>query len=800
MLRKFLFHMLFCGLVCPSLVGAADTSLLRIGKDDGLASSRLVLELSDLPAYRVQTSGQRVDLLLSGTTAAPQLSRLPEDDTLVKVLLVRRDNDLMVSFLLRRPPARALATALSGPARIAIDLFWEEGAVRPAIAFPVAGLPGQRRVGSSVTPQIRAKYPGRWEDFFREYRTPIRIPVALRYSLVPLPWYPYRAAGGELGAVLDRLAMGKDWTKTLAALQDLAARVSPGGEGETHVLALRAEALVHTGEMSRAAQLLGSLAARRLTPALRDRLGYLRAFALAASGQPEYARAALAELAEQMAAGSPLVPYSALLHGEIALDSGDPHGALELLAADHLQWPDGLRSSRDRRLADALAGSGQVASALPLYRPLLAHPADLAEYPFSLGQAAGALAEVGEDQNALTLYRLLARDSGLEVGARGLALVAEAQILVRLGEKQKATRMLRQRADFPNAEAGLRARMKLCDHDVLSGDEMQRRRASADYAEIARISPLRDLREEATFKQVLTLYLNQDLEACVPLLGSFLRDFVSGSLVLEGQALMREILPPVIRGLIARQDDLQAVVMVEQYRDLLVDGSVSGSFLIDVARATTRLGLFERACKVYLYLLDAAGGRPEEEGYYLPFLEVAFDRNEYALVRTYALRYLTRFPKGRDRARVFELQVRALHAQGQLEAAAALLKAPQRPESEALEVLATEIYWALGRYEDVAACLGGTSPGPVVAGPPQGLILKAEALCRLGRDGDALPIYGFLMGQEAFADQAAFRYGEISLNEGSESEGRNVLRRLAEEGNDPLWRKLAQETLVQSRW
>lgn len=793
-LRTPIYSLLVVLLLFPGLVSAAETKLLGISRG-GTVSTQLLLELSALPAYRLTTSGQRLDLLLSNTSAVGSLGRLPEDDVVVKVLLAQRGPDLMVSFLLRRPPTLAQAATLPGVGRITIDLSWDQvqNTARPAIAFSIPGLPFARANGATAGTGVRSAYAGRWEAFFREYRSPLKISVPLRHQLPALPEYPFRQAGGELGIALESLAQGGDWAKAMSGLQQLAPKVPAGGEGEAHFLALQAEALLRTGTGEQAKGVLKRLLAGPLPAPLQERVAYLQAFAQAATGRADLARSALAASTD-----SRLRPYALLLRAELALATGDARSALAALDGSDVSWPEALQSRRERRRADALAGSGDGAAALASYRQLLERPQELAACAFSLNQAAQVFAGAGDDRSALKLYAMLGADLSLDGGTRALAQVAEALLLIQLGEEQRAKTILWKQVDSPYVEAGGRSRLKLFDFDILAGGEMERRRASAAYGEVASSGAQRSLREEAALKQALALYLANDLPASIAAAGRFVRDFGGGVLAPEGQALLREMVPQQIASAIANKDDLQALVLVEQYRSLLVDDAMTGPLLLELGRATTRLGLFERACKLYLYLLDSAAGRPEEENYYLPFLETAFDRGELDLLRTYALRYLTRFPKGKDRARVFYLQVRAMQQSQDLEGAATLLKSPQRPKDEALELLATEIFWKLERYAEVASCFGGPSQQPV-AGPAAGLILKAEALCKLGREAEALPIFQQLMSQEEFADQAMFRYGELRLQQGNRREGFSTLRRLAAEGKSPLWRKLAEESLVQAK-
>ncbi len=44
--------------------------------------------------------------------------------------------------------------------------------------------------------------------------------------------------------------------------------------------------------------------------------------------------------------------------------------------------------------------------------------------------------------------------------------------------------------------------------------------------------------------------------------------------------------------------------MVEKNRELLINGNLAWPFLPDLAKAYARLGLWEKACKSYFFLID----------------------------------------------------------------------------------------------------------------------------------------------------------------------------------------------------
>ncbi len=795
-MRKFTFFIAIGYLLLSLPAGAAEVSLQRMAKEEGLGSARLLFELSSLPAYRLQRSGQRVDLFFSGTVVDPSLLLLPGDETVVKVLLARHEKDLMVSFLLRRPPVRMMATSLRNPDRIAVDLFWDEGGARTAIAFRVAGLPGRSGDGVVGAPRHSSPYEGRWESFFSEYRTPLQIPLVLRYSLSRLPAGWARRTGSELARNLEGLAAAGRWDEVQSTLAGIIAKEPPSSEEGRWSEALWGESLMRLGQLDKANVVFADVAKDGLGPQLRARVLYLQAFSQAAGGDVYAARKLLHDSATAVFQGSELWPHALLLQAELALALGEFDKALSYLQ-ENVGWPAELQTVRDLRLADALAGAGQLEPAVQLYRSLDFPGSPLFSHPVSLRQAAEVYSETGGFAQATLMYEQLAGAEDLSRDIRGLALLGAGLAADASGDPRRAHLLSQVWGDFLDAEAGIRARLKLTDKRVLAGGELERRRAAIDYSEVAQLAPLRELREEAAFKQALALYLGNEPMATVEVLGRFLREFSSGELAPEARVLMRIVLPPVIVKLVEQEQDLQALVLLEQYRELLLAGPMSWTFLLDVARASTRLGLLERAYKVYLYMLDVATGTAKEEEFYLPFLELAFDRDQYDLVGTYALRYLTRFPEGKDYNRIYYLNVRALQLAGRLDAAADLLRYSLRPKDEALESLAADIFWDLERYDEVARCFDDS--GPEKQNPPQGMLLKAEALSRIGRGQEALPMLEPLLAHELFGDQATFRYAKIHLNQGQRELGLKIMQGLATEGKGSLWRKLAQETLAESR-
>ncbi len=773
----------------------ADTAPLldRMTKEDSLTSSRIILEFSTLPEYRIEPSGQRIDLFFSDASAAPTLHLLAEDDKIIKILLARSPKELMVSLLLRQVPANLTLAATDTTATIELELFWERaGGSRPAVAFRISGLPSRQTRTSSSLPLRKSAYSGQWRKFFSEYQTPMLMDVPPPVSLPILPRFGFEQASAPYAAVLKALE-GGDPQGALNSLQEIsAASLSPTEHLNKQLLL--AEALLRSGSAEQGLAILEGLPQPQLSAALQQRAGYLHNLAQTLTNDPYGAMVWHAELEKLLANGPYRYPLQ-LLQAEIALLNGNAEQALKKLLWQNSAWPKHLRSIRQLRIADVQVETGQSREALAHYQKLMKGAGLPTDNLFSLQQAARAFFENRHWEQAHILYQrltILLQDP--DSSSQALFLSNLATYLN--GNQDKAMLQFRLlRENFPGTRGDQRAWLKMLDHGLATDEERHLLQGRRDYPVLVSLIKDRELREEVIFKLGLTLYLHGEPLRAIEVLGNFRRNFASSPLRSETEALMAEILQPEMEKLIARGEDLQAVILLEKYRELLIRGDGKWPFLPKLAKAFTRLGLFDRGCRVYLYLLDHARSADEAEIFYLPLTSLYFDRDEYALAEKYSEAYLKKYPKGADRTALFLLRLRALHKLARFEEAAELLQEKQYPRSSDIELMATQIYWELGDYNrviDFANRLG--SRGEAI--PPSGLLLEAEALRRLGHAQQALPLYEVLAEDGTFSDQATYRCGQILLAKGERARALKLFRDLVEKGENGLWRQLASDFIV----
>ncbi len=792
MLPIFLTCLLLHGTALHALAGPAPR-LQRMNKQDSLVSSHVVFSFSTLPEYRLEPSGQRIDLFFKKTETVPNLRPLAEDDKIVRVLLGETQSELMVSLLLRQVPANITATAHPANASLALELFWQEGdQSRPSIAFRISGMPTRQPGTGTTLPRLRSDYTGRWHEFFLDYRTPLYMQLALDFSLPTLP----RHGLEELPESWEPILQSLEAQQPAEALQGLRAHAPENLDAPWHAAGqmLHAEALLRKGDGPGGQALLDTLPEQDLSTALRQRAGYLNSLALVMNGDPFGALARRGNLEKLLGEDPYRVPFD-LLWVEVALSNGDGELALDQLQREPSRWPEGLQHFRLRRLADARVLAGQPEQALDHYRTLLTNGTLPDRDLFSSQLAARAFLETGHFESAQLLYQQLS-ERRMDTDARSEALYLRGLATYLGGNRQNALLQFRQLiVDLNGTRGALRAWLTTLDHFITTREERHLLQGLRDYPVILALTEDRHLREEVFFKEAITRYLRGEHLRAIDSLGQFRRIHASSTLRREAESLMVEILQPEIEALIGRGEDLQAVVLLERYRDLLIQGDGQWPFLPQLAKAFTRLGLFERGCRVYLFLLDNARCEEEAKTFYLPLACLYFDRDEFALSERYARYYLEKYPDGKDRQELFLLQLTSLQRLERLDDAADLLQQESAPHSTQIDLLGAQIHWQRGAYEQVVAYANRLgSRGEAI--PPAGLLLKAEALRRLGRGQQALPLYEVLLDDGTFRDQAAYRCGQLLLARGARSRALKLFQDIAEKGEDSLWRRLARDQMA----
>ncbi len=789
---------LFALLSVPASVQGAETTLFNMRKEESPSQTRILLHFSDRPNYQVKVSGQRVDLIIRGASLGTGLEALPEDGTVIKTLLIGRRDELVVSLLLRRSPVGVDARYQKSKGELALELFWDKGGggVRPAIIDQVGKVAQSRDKGISSRNRQASPYAGDWRRFFAEYETPFRFTFPAVYTLAESP-PPELPAAGPDSQISDFLAKGRmlaergEWKKVPNLLGGMLGDTLRGEERDFFLVIL-SESLARLGNLRQALDTLSPFLDNHPDSPYAVRARYLSAYLRASSGDPYGAQYDLAAALQKARADSGFLPALHLLQAEVLIAKEHYEKALSVLEGAELQ---GLLADQARLCrAIAFVGLGRHSEAIPLFEDMQVRYGAL-PLPLHVERFAHALYRSGRYAEAIDAYGSLAR---LIAGQpqESLAFYARALAQLRDGRADEAkTSMNRIQVAFGESEGGQRSLLKQIDLEVASGNEKALVWAIIDYGRLAGEFSHRGLREEAAFKQAASFHLNGDGLRCVEALKIFTRDFFSGRLRQEAEALLGQVLPGVITELIAAKEHLRALVFVEQNRDLLLNQRIGWDFLIRLADAFTDMELLDRAARIYFYLLDNNSERSREQGLYLPLVGLLFKHDRHELSVEYARRYAERFPGGKDAARLLLLEARSLLALGRAEEAAELLTADDRPAGEDLDLWGGRICERLERYPEVVRLLEKYRDEEV-ASSAEKLCLLAEGLYMDGRAQEALALFERLLGHADYGDRAAYRCAQIHLSAERPEQALKLLRSLSDKGTNPLWREMAGEMIA----
>ncbi len=781
--------LLLLSMIIPAQA-AEPITLLTIQKQQNPDYTRIILNFSALPKFSSEDSGERVELLLNNVQQSPKLENLSEGEKIVKVLLAEQQQGLRVSILLRRPPKKVITTSKQDSPRIMIDIFWDiDTSTRPAVAFKIADMPSRKAGRRAARFQQESPWKDHWDKFFRYYRTYWKLELPINFTLPRLP-----ALIKDKKSPLWPLQEDANHNMFLSLIQT-ATELKSLNQQQIYLRDLLvAEAELRTGAKESAVARLDSL--RREKGPKPVYVEYLTAYGEALDGQPLVAQLTLQQLLPGLSENQPLLPLIHFLFAETALAAGQNQVALDHLQISGMNWPDSLLAPLKLRIADAQAGLGDLALAIKNYVSLIEEPGLFTYYRFSLNRAAFSAFKRKNYQLANTLYRKLVTPLKEEPGDDLLLFAAGASAYEAGDIGWGMIGLQRATLDRPDTEGGDRGKLRLIDIKLINGGELKLKQVVKEYLELGQHSKFRSVREEARFKHGLVLYLLGAHRSSVEALMRFKREFGSSNLIREANLLILQQLPRVIHQLLKQKNDLQAVVLAEKNRPLLLQNGFDDALLHDLATSFERLGLYKRAGRILLYLYDHTGGKAEQQAIYLPLAQSYVKREEYQQAGDYAERYLKKYPQGEDAGSLFGILLDAFVRKNQPEKLLTWLNRKDRPSSPELEIRAAHIYWQLGQWQSVAKSLERAQK----SGEPlkvKEMALLGEAYYQLNKNGAAEKIYRQLLDDPGFGTQARYRTAQILFRQQQRKEALNLLKQLVETDGSSPWGKLAQDLLIQ---
>ncbi|WP_028585470.1 tetratricopeptide repeat protein [Desulfogranum mediterraneum] len=775
--------------------------LTSINRTDETSSTQLYLRFTTLPKYELTSHHRRIDLLLPGTKAADNLEQLQPDDRIVKILRRPLDKGLLLSFFFRYPPQKVVESSRREPASLMLDISLGNPftAMHPDLSTKLKGLTLLNRDAIDYTNPIHISgYVDRWASFFNEYETPLTIPLPTTFTLPPFPLAaalrPPLPLESWLPESIRQEAAQGNWLLTGKGLQEQLEQEEDELLRDRLLLSY-AEALVRAGEYREPHRLLQQISHRYADTSLAALADYLFVY-LRTVHEPDFlGYYELKKAIERIGPVPRFNAYFALILAEAAMDIGRLDDAEKQLKRDDIGFAKEANTLRLMRQADLHYLRKQRIKALVSYLQLKEKGGGINRIPESLARFADLLYSFKRYEQAGQRYsRLRELLNGKDHLDLVLFRLAMSQYRATTDRRQLSQDLALVQEIYPGMQGAYRARLKQIDQDF-TAKRLTPEQALRAYAEMALKANTVALREEATFKQALVHLLNGDPLAAIRQSLLMLREFQSAALKVDARALIIEQLPQVVSELVDKQHYIEALVLAQKNRQLFARGWISNNLLYDLAAAYTNLGFFDRAARTYQYLFDTSSG-DQQEKIYLPLIESLYQDGQYQAIEDYADRFTFRYPQSTLLPEVFLLRLKALLKKDKLKRVRQLLDSQDRPSSAQIEKLAVQIYYDQNQWQEVIAAL---TTAPSLQGAdslPEREMMLAESYFQTGMMDKAEPLFLSVIDQETAPDQAQFRLAQIRLRENNRQQALKRLQQLAEEGVDPLWKKLAREEIA----
>lgn len=772
--------------------------LLKVARLDAKDVVQLYLTFDTPPQYSTFTNNRRIDLIFAASKVSDNLELFPPDEEIVKILPRSENDDLILSLFFRYQPQRLkMSTSPDGKIVCEILLGNEFSKAYQDLAKRLKGVQPLDRVPIDYTnPYIQCPYKEDWTSFFTSYEAPLDLAVPVRFTPPPFPIVRYLPPEKELNILyLPEGSMDLAEKGAWAQLGEAILTKLPQTDNleQQKVLALTlGDALLHAGDFDGAYRQLYLLKERYPQELLGSYANYLLIYLKAKYEDANIAEYEFQALETAMGKNSPIAAHLHLGQIEAALASGKYQRLNELLLRDDIAFPGDLQKIARIRQADYWHATNQPIKAFAAYG-LHQESKTLRSMPYSLNGYCTTLYKQKKYREAEQCYEQL---EAIVTDKEILGLVAYRRLMARWhtnkGESAALQNSFAQlEAAYPESQAGLRSALKKTDLYYLH-DRERARNALQRYEEIAESPSFREIREEALLKQALLHRQLGEQATAVALVERMLREFQSGDVRISAQALMIELLPGEIKRLVDAKEYMQALVLAKKNRELFQKNWINSRFLADIAQAYQRIGLFEEAQKLYLYLIEVSPVDVRER-FYLPMIRATFDQGVYSLVEDYSSQYVYNYPEGEDREAILLLRLKALVADERFDEALRLMP-PTLPDSPEFFKVAAIVHFRFEQYQEALSELQRLEKvsSPL---PDRERFMLAEALFRTGDGESAEPYFRSITADHPFFEQTLYRLAEIERSRGNETLALSLFEKIAETARSPLWKRYAEREL-----
>ena len=419
---------------------------------------------------------------------------------------------------------------------------------------------------------------------------------------------------------------------------------------------------------------------------------------------------------------------------------------------------------------DSIARSGDLAAGRTLLARLIAKLADKNYAPSLLVRMADILARQGHDQEALAVYRTVAKNY----------------------EGNKASQM---------------ARLRLADRDFLKATHWDYRRLSDIYQDISQQSDDIAMREESFFKYVLLEAIHGESFDALRQVEQFQKQFPRGVYSTVCRTMREVLVAQVYRESSWDKDADGLVRFVEEHQDYLAGCIEQPEFLPKVAKAYEATGRLLEMIKLFSWLQDRQWASSGAPFMYEEIADKADLLGDSVLAEKTMRMFLRKYP-AHPRARMILERLGAMYffdgkQQEVKETLLWLLNKSEHARIPESYYYLGQSLWVLKQYSQAAKAIdlylatGGSNASDKTRLLPDAYFVAASSREASGDRKGALRMLetGIRLPANGRTEEFLYKAGEINLLEGDKQRARSYFEQIIKVGKDPIWRKLAQQAL-----
>jgi len=793
-MKKLLFTILASLILCSSNLIASE--LIKVSRVDTKDILQLYFSFDTPPTFSATSNKRRIDVLLKDTKVLKDLQLLTPDDKVVKVLTRNKKDNLIISLFFRYQPQEYKITRNSNNSAVLEVLLGNEYSNSyKDLADKLKGLTIVDRATPDFTnPYIICPYKSDWTSFFSNYESPLQIEIPVTFTPPPFPIIELLPPGGLknldlLSQELMTLGENKSWDILATALLDKL-QVATGPEAQKMLALTYGEALMRSGDFEGAFKQLYLLKEEYKDERLGTYANYLLIWLRAKYEDPYIAEYKYRSLAPFIADNSPLAPYFFLSQIETSLATKEYKHLNKLLQKDSIALPAEVQERIRIRQADYWYAIGQPIKAYAAYKMIKDSPL-LRFQPYSYGGYCSTLYDQRNFKAAANEYQSL---KSLVEGENLIGTVAYREMMSRLKFTDGDT-LISAFSQIENAyldtDAGTLAAIKKNDLQLLKDRQLSDKRLQ-NYRDISNKASTRSIREEAEFEIILMHTLRGENATAVILLHKFLREFQSGNVRITAQALLIDILPKEINRLVDAGEYVDALVLAKKNKILFQNNWINSNFLVDIAEAYNKVGIYDEAQKLYLYLIEIMSA-DDREAYYLPMIQATFDHGDFSLVEDYAAQYTYNYPKGTYTNDILLLRLEALIADERLSEALQALPVPL-PADGSFNPISATLYFRTDNYQKTVTVLEGYADLSKTLTQQQYFFL-AESYYRTDNLTAAVSTFAKVSEDNHFYHQSLYRLAEIHRQQGKDDLALTFLQKIVETEENSRWKQYAERDL-----